>query len=203
MLVVGLTGGIATGKSTVSDMLRNAGATIIDADEIARLVVQRDKPAYQQIVDAFGRDVLLPDGDIDRQKLGAIVFHDSAKKEALNCIVHPRVIAEIEERLQRIEAARPQTIAILDVPLLIEARMHENLTDIIVVYAPEEVQLRRLMTRNRFSREEALARIRAQMSIETKKKFATILIDNSGSIEHTRAQTRKAFTYLKSKAAKS
>ena len=203
MLVVGLTGGIATGKSTVSDMLRNAGATIIDADEIARLVVQRDKPAYQQIVDAFGRDVLLPDGDIDRQKLGAIVFHDSAKKEALNRIVHPRVIAEIEERLQRIETARPQTIAILDVPLLIEARMHENLTDIIVVYAPEEVQLRRLMTRNRFSREEALARIRAQMSIETKKKFATILIDNSGSIEHTRVQTREAFTYLKSKAAKS
>jgi dephospho-CoA kinase len=203
VIVVGLTGGIASGKSTVSDMLRNAGATIIDADEIARLVVQRDKPAYQDIVNAFGRSVLLPDGEIDRQKLGAIVFHDSAKKEALNRIVHPRVIAETAERLRRIEAARPQTIVILDVPLLIEARMHESLSDIIVVYAPEEVQLHRLMHRNRFSRKEALARIRAQMPIEAKKKFATILIDNSGSLEQTRAQTREAFNYLKSKSAKS
>jgi dephospho-CoA kinase len=203
MLVVGLTGGIATGKSTVADMLRNAGATIIDADEIARLVVQRDKPAYQEIVETFGRDVLLPDGDIDRRKLGDIVFHDSARKHALNRIVHPRVIAETDARLRRIEAARPQAIVILDVPLLIEARMHESLSEIIVVYAPEDVQLHRLMNRNRFSREDALARIRAQMPIETKKKFATILIDNSGSIEQTRAQTSQAFNYLKSKAAKS
>ena len=203
MLVVGLTGGIATGKSTVSDMLRNAGATIIDADEIARLVVQRDKPAYREIVDAFGPEVLLPDGDLDRQKLGAIVFHNSAKKQILNRIVHPRVVAETDVRLRRIEAAQPRAIVILDVPLLIEARMHETLSDIIVVYAPEDVQLQRLMNRNRLSRDDALARIRAQMPIEAKKKFATILIDNSGSIEHTRAQTRKAFKYLKSKVVKS
>ena len=203
MLVVGLTGGIATGKSTVSDMLRRAGATIIDADEIARLVVQRDNPAYQDIVNAFGPDVLLPDGDIDRQKLGAIVFHDPAQKEALNRIVHPRVMAETDARLRRIEATRPETIVILDVPLLIEARMHKSLSEIIVVYAPEEVQLHRLMNRNHFSREEALARIHSQMPIEAKRKFATILIDNSGSLEQTRAQTRDAFTYLKSKAAKS
>jgi len=203
VLVVGLTGGIATGKSTVSRMFKDAGAAIIDADDIAREVVQKDKPAYREIVSTFGREVLLPNGEIDRQKLGDIVFHDAPKKEALNRIVHPRVIAETEERLRRIEAARPKTIVILDVPLLVEARMHEHLCEIIVVYAPEEVQLRRLMARNRFSRQEAQARIRAQMAIEAKKQFATILIDNSGSIETTRAQTREAFDYLKSKVAKS
>ena len=201
MRVIGLTGGIATGKSTVSAMLKKAGAVIIDADRIARAVVKRDLPAYREIVDHFGTGVLSPDGEINRNVLGNIIFNDPHKKQLLNSIVHPRVDNEVNRQLRRIEKNHPKSVAILDIPLLFEAGMHTDLSDVIVVYAPQHIQIKRLMQRDQISESDALARIRSQMPIAAKKKLATIVIDNSGTINHTRKQTLKIFKRLKDKSA--
>lgn len=196
MQVIGLTGGIATGKSTVSAMLKRAGALIIDADRIARAVVKKGLPAYREIVDHFGPRVLLPDGEIDRNALGDIIFNDPQKKQLLNRIVHPRVKKEVNRQLKQIETTHPKAVAILDIPLLIEAGMHNDLSEIIVVYAPQHMQIKRLMQRDRISEADALARVRSQMPIEEKKQQATIVIDNSGTIENTRRQTLDIFKRL-------
>ena len=201
MQVIGLTGGIATGKSTVSAMLKKAGARIIDADRIARAVVKKGLPAYRDIVDHFGSGVLLPDGEIDRNVLGDIIFNDPQKKQLLNRIVHPRVKKEVNRQLKRIETTHPKAVAILDIPLLIEAGMHNDLSDIIVVYAPQHIQIKRLMQRDRISEADALARVRSQMPIEEKKQQATIVIDNSGTIENTRRQTIDIFKRLNDRSA--
>ena len=145
MIVAGLTGGIGTGKSTVAAVFAEAGAVIIDADEIARDVVAKGRPAWCRIVAHFGRNVLLPDGDIDRKKLGEIIFNDPRQKVHLDRIVHPHVIAETGQQLKEIERVQPQAVVILDVPLLIEAGMDRDLDDVIVVYTPEAIQLKRLM----------------------------------------------------------
>jgi len=195
--VIGLTGGIATGKSTVSAILENAGAVIIDADRIARQVVKKNLPAYRQIVDAFGENVLLPDGEIDRTALGNLIFNDPRKKQLLNSIVHPHVQKESNRQLKQIEKSDPDALVILDIPLLYETGMHSNLSEVIVVYAPEHIQVKRLMQRDHISQEDALARIRSQMPIEQKKSLATTVIDNSGTLEHARKQTLKIFKRLK------
>ncbi len=197
MLITGLTGGIASGKSTVSAFLEEAGAVIVDADKIARHVVQKGQPAWQQIVDVFGLSILLPDGEINRSHLGDIIFNDPEQKQVLNRIVHPEVFSEITARLAEIEKNQPGAIVILDVPLLIESRMDVGLSDIIVVYIPESLQIQRLMIRDALTPAQALARIRSQMPIEEKKKRATLLIDNSGSRENTRKQTTCVYRQLK------
>lgn len=196
MQVIGLTGGIATGKSTVSAMLKRAGALVIDADRIARAVVKKGLPAYREIVDHFGLGVLLPDGEINRDALGDIIFNDPQKKQLLNRIVHPRVKKEVNRQLKLIETTHSKAVAILDIPLLIEAGMHNDLSEIIVVYAPQHMQIKRLMQRDRISEADALARVRSQMPIEEKKQQATIVIDNSGTIENTRRQTLDIFKRL-------
>jgi len=195
--VIGLTGGIATGKSTVSAMLKNAGAVIIDADRIARKVVKRNSPVYRQIVDSFGESVLLPGGEIDRTALGNIIFNDPRKKRLLNTIVHPPVRKETHRQLKKIEQNNPNALVILDIPLLFESGMHKDLSEIIVVYAPEHIQMQRLMERDHISQEDALTRIRSQMPIEEKKSLATMVIDNSGTRENTRKQTLQIFHRLK------
>lgn len=197
MQVIGLTGGIATGKSTVSAILENAGAVIIDADRIARRVVKKNLPAYRQIVAQFGESVLLPDGEINRTALGNLIFNDSSKKQLLNSIVHPHVRRETDRQLRHIAKNNPNALVILDIPLLLEAGMRKDLSEVIVVYAPEHIQIRRLMERDHISQEDALARIRSQMPIEEKKSLATMVIDNSGSIESTRKQTLEIFQRLK------
>jgi dephospho-CoA kinase len=194
--VIGLTGGIATGKSTVSTILENAGAVIIDADRIARQVVKRNLPAYRQIVDAFGERVLLPDAEIDRTALGHLIFNDPRKKQLLNTIVHPYVRRETNRQLKHIEHIDPDALVILDIPLLFEAGMRKGLSEVIVVYAPEDIQIKRLMIRDHISQEEALARIRSQIPIEEKKSLASMVIDNSGTLEHTRKQTLEIFQRL-------
>jgi dephospho-CoA kinase len=199
--IIGLTGGIATGKSTVSAILSEAGAIIIDADRIARSVVKKDLPAYREIVDYFGTDILMPNGEIDRNVLGDIIFNDPAKKEHLNSIVHPRVQKEVNRQLKQIERTQPKSVVILDIPLLIEAGMHDNINDVIVVYAPEHIQIKRLVQRDHLSEADALARVRSQMPIEEKKKKATFVIDNSGPIENTRKQTLDLFKRLKDRSA--
>jgi dephospho-CoA kinase len=199
--IIGLTGGIATGKSTVSAILKKAGAIVIDADHIAREVVQKGLPAYREIVGHFGTDILLPDGEIDRNVLGDIIFNDPAEKKQLNSIVHPRVTKVVGHHLKQLEKTHSNAIEILDIPLLYEATMHTDLNEIIVVYAPQKIQIERLMHRDRISKSEALARVRSQMPIEEKKKKATIVIDNSGTIENTRKQTLDIFNRLNDSAA--
>jgi dephospho-CoA kinase len=200
MIVAGLTGGIGTGKSTVAAVFAEAGAVIIDADEIARDVVAKGRPAWCRIVAHFGRDVLLPDGDIDRKKLGAIIFNDARQKTHLDCIVHPHVMAETEQQLIEIERVQPQAVVILDVPLLIEAGMDRDLEEVIVVYTPEAVQLKRLMRRDRLTAAEGLSRIRSQMPIEEKKMRATVVIDNSASPAVTRKRVLEVFADLQRRA---
>jgi len=199
MQVIGLTGGIATGKSTVSAILENAGALIIDADRIAREAVKKGQPAYREIVEHFGETVLLPDGEINRSVLGDIIFNAPGKKQLLNKIVHPYVRKETHRQLQQIGRTEPNAIVILDIPLLIEAEMDKDLSEVIVVYVPEHIQIERLMQRDGISEADALARVRSQMPIEEKKEKATIVVDNSGSKENTRRQTLKIFQRLKDK----
>jgi dephospho-CoA kinase len=195
--VIGLTGGIATGKSTVCAILENAGAVIIDADRIARNLVKKNLPAYRQIVDTFGESILLPDGEINRTALGDLIFNDPRKKQLLNKIIHPQVGKETHRQLKHIEKSNPHALVILDIPLLLESGMHKDLSEVIVVYTPEHIQIKRLMVRDHISQKNALARIRSQMPIEKKKKLATIVIDNSGPLEHTRKQTLEIFQRLK------
>ena len=199
MVIAGLTGGIASGKSTVSAFLKDAGAIIVDADKIAREVVKKGLPAWLEIVNAFGQSILLPDGEINRILLGDIIFNDSAQKQVLNQIVHPWVFAETATRLTEIEKKKLNAVVILDVPLLIESGMDTGLSDIIVVYIPEQVQFQRLMTRDALAQKQALARIRSQLSIEEKKKRATIVIDNSNSLENTRSISLTVYQHLKEK----
>ena len=199
MVIAGLTGGIASGKSTVSAFLKDAGAIIVDADKIAREVVQKGLPAWLEIVNTFGQSILLPDGEINRILLGDIIFNDSAQKQVLNQIVHPWVFAETATRLTEIEKKKLNAVVILDVPLLIESGMDTGLSDIIVVYVPEQVQFQRLMTRDALTQKQALARIRSQLSIEEKKKRATIVIDNSNSLENTRSISLTVYQHLKEK----
>jgi dephospho-CoA kinase len=200
MIVVGLTGGIASGKSTVAKMLADAGAEVVDADDIARRAVGKGRPAWKKIVCRFGGVVLRPDGEIDRPRLAAMVFGDTGRKLTLNRIVHPYVRKQIAADLARLRTSRPEAVVVLDIPLLFEAGMHRGLAEIIVVYAPQSEQYRRLMQRNHLSPQEATARIRSQMPIEEKRRRATVVIDNSGSREHTRRQTLALYRDLKARS---
>jgi len=196
MVVAGLTGGIATGKSTVAAIFEKAGARLIDADRIAREVVRNGSSAHRDIVAHFGMDVLLGDGEIDRKRLAAIIFNNPAAQRALEHIVHPQVKREVDRRVALIRRQAPDALIILDIPLLFEAGMQRGVDAVIVVYAPERLQLERLMARDGLTEPEALARIRAQMPIESKRALATRVIDNSGSREQTRQQALEIYRQL-------
>jgi dephospho-CoA kinase len=186
-MVIGLTGGIACGKSTVSRMLAERAARIIDADVIAREVVRPGKEAWSLIVERFGRDILLASNEIDRVKLGRIVFSDEQARLDLNAIVHPAVRQRMRQLTQE---AQEEGIAliVLDIPLLYESKLTHMVEKVVVVYCSPEQQLTRLMERNGFTEEEAKQRISAQMSVEEKKKRADYVIDNSGTLKETEAQ---------------
>jgi dephospho-CoA kinase len=196
VIIAGLTGGIASGKSTVAAIFEEAGARLIDADRIAREVVRERTPAYRDILSHFGKAVLRDDGKIDRKRLAAIIFNNPAEQRALERIVHPQVKKAVARQLDLIRQQAPEALAIVDIPLLFESGMDQGLDAIIVVYVPEKVQLQRLMARDALSQAEALARIQAQMPIEKKKCLATLLIDNSGSIGRTRAQALEVYHTL-------
>lgn len=197
MHVTGLTGGIATGKSTVAVILQEAGAVIIDADKIAHDVVKNGRTAWKKIVEHFGSEVLLPDGEINRVLLGDIIFKNASQKHVLNSIVHPEVFAEMAAQIEQAKTERPGEVIILDVPLLIESGMHTSMGNVVLVYTPEAVQIRRLMARDGLSETDALARVHSQMPIEEKRAKATIVIDNSGALEQTRARTLEVYRQLK------
>ncbi|MDY6904263.1 MAG: dephospho-CoA kinase [Thermodesulfobacteriota bacterium] len=202
MIIAGLTGSVATGKSLATGFFSRLGAMIIDADIIAHDVVKQGHPAWQDIVDTFGRAILQPDGEIDRKALGRIIFNDPARKQQLNRIVHPRVFAEISEQLSAIgnDAGQKDAVVILDVPLLFETNMNRDMTDIIVVYALPDIQLERLMRRDSINEADARARINSQMPVEQKRQMADFVIDNSGTIEQTETQVEEIYNILKDKA---
>ncbi|HZG77061.1 MAG TPA: dephospho-CoA kinase [Paenibacillus sp.] len=187
---VGLTGGIACGKSTVSRMLEARGAAIVDADRIARDVVSPGRPALLDIRETFGDDVIGADGSLDRKRLGAIVFGDEAARKKLEAITHPRIRAEMKRQIEEWNAKEPGRLVVVDIPLLFESRLDRMFAfeDILVVYVPREVQLERLMARDGMSREDAERRIDAQLPIEEKRRLADVVIDNSGTLEETERQ---------------
>ena len=189
MLTVGLTGSIAVGKSFVCSVLTDAGVHVLDADQTAREVVARGTDGLREIVREFGDGILTADGELDRPKLGAIVFGDAAKRELLNSIVHPRVIQSQNDWINGVQAADPDGIAVIDAALMIESGGYRRFDKLIVVWCKPAIQLSRLMLRDNLSETEAKTRIAAQMSQDEKKTFADHLIDTSRGFDDTRRQT--------------
>jgi dephospho-CoA kinase len=196
MLRVGLTGSIAVGKSFVGSVLTELGCHVLDADQTARDVVMPGTPGLTALTDAFGKEILNPDGTLNRQGLGAVVFGDEEKRQRLNQILHPFIIARQDEILREWETKDPEGIGIVDAALMIESGGYRRFDKLIVVHCRPEVQLERLMVRNNLSRDEAQRRIDSQMPQEEKQKFADYLIDTSDGFEPTRAQTIKVFDEL-------
>jgi dephospho-CoA kinase len=187
---VGLTGGIATGKSTVTRMLRELGATVLDADEIAREVVAPGSEGLAEIAKRFPGVVV--DGALDRKALGARIFGNETERLALNAITHPRIQARVMERTAALHE-RGVDVVVYDAALLIENRLHELMDGVMLVVATAAVQLERLMKRDGLSQAEAKARIASQMPLDEKRKVARWIIDNSGTLEETRAQVGKVW----------
>ena len=200
MLRVGLTGGIASGKTYVTEVLRELGCDILDADQVARQVVEPGQPAYHDIVREFGPENLQADGTIDRAKLGAIIFSDAAQRAKMNAIVHPRVHEAQSQWLAEVEARNPAAIAVVDAALMIESGGYKRFDKLVVVYCTPELQLARLMTRNNLSHEEAVKRIAAQMPTSEKLTYADYSIDTSGGFDVTRQQVIALYSELQKQA---
>lgn len=201
MIRAGLTGGIASGKSQVSKALRELGAYVIDADEIAREAVRPGTEAFREVVARFGSGILGADGAIDRAELGRRVFGDPRQREALERIVHPRVFAAQEAAYDRIVRADADAVVVFDAALLIETGAHRRMDKVIVVYADEETQLQRLMARDRLPADEARRRIASQAPFPEKKRHADYLIDGTAPLEEVVRRTRTIFEELKTLAA--
>jgi len=200
MRVVGLTGGIASGKSAVARMFAELGARLVDADLLARQVVEPDKPAWAQIVDHFGPAVLNPDRTLNREKLAEIIFHDPGERQVLNNITHPRIGAEMLDQIQRFQREGAEVV-LIDAALLLESPATSWIRPVVVVTAEEEVRAARIMKRDGLSRDQALARIRSQMSEDERRAQADFVIDNSGSLEHLQHQVEEVWIELLSTEA--
>lgn len=196
MLKVGLTGSIAVGKSFVCECFRELGCHVLDADKVTREVVQPGTEGLKEILHKFGSDVLLPNGELDRKKLAALVFANEDQRNLLNSIVHPLVIGAQDRWLSECEKADPEGIAIVDAALMIESGSYRRVDKLIVVWCEPAIQLARLMRRDNLSEEDAKMRIAAQMSQEDKKRFADHLIDASSGFEDTRHQAVEVFGQL-------
>lgn len=197
MLRVGLTGSIAVGKSFVLEIFRELGCSVLDADKVAREVVEPGTPGLHRIVEEFGATVLTAEGSLDRKKLGSMIFSDEARRLRLNAIVHPLVFEAQDGWLRACEELDPDGIAIIDAALMIESGGYKRFDRLIVVWCEPELQLHRLMSRDGLGPADAEKRIASQMPQEEKKKYADHLIDTSGSFEDTRRQTEEVFRRLK------
>jgi dephospho-CoA kinase len=195
-LLVGLTGGIATGKSTVTEVFRGLGCVIIDADVLAREVVEPGEPAYDDIVAAFGREILRSDGTIDRKKLGAIVFAAPDRRQRLEALTHPRIRERLARALEALAARDFAGIVVFDAPVMIESGNHTAMDRLVVVVTDEATQARRLTARDALSAAEAERRIRSQMPVAEKAKLADYVIDNSADREATIAAARRVHAAL-------
>ncbi|EAE6382617.1 dephospho-CoA kinase [Listeria monocytogenes] len=184
---IGLTGSVATGKSTVSNMIQHAGIPLVDADIAARKVVEPGTEGLKEIVAYFGEEILLADGTLDRAKLGEIIFKDKEKREKLNEITHPRVKDYMLEARERFFRAGEELV-FFDIPLLFESHLESLVDQIVVVWTAPETELKRLMERNNLTKEEALRRIESQMGIDEKARKADFVIDNNESLEKTQKQ---------------
>jgi dephospho-CoA kinase len=200
-LLVGLTGGIATGKSTVSAMFRALGCVIIDADLLAREVVEPGEPALADIVRDFGSGILTSDGRLDRQALGAVVFGDAARRQRLEAITHPRIRERFARRLESLADERFDGIVIFDAAVIVESGNWKTMDRLVVVVADDATQIARLQARDGISREEALRRIGSQMPLSEKAKLAHYVIDNSGDRAATEAQVRNVYAALRAELA--
>jgi dephospho-CoA kinase len=196
VLKVGLTGSIAVGKTFVDDVFRELGVPVLDADQVARDVVARGTAGLERVVEEFGESVLMPNGSLDRSKLGSIVFADEEKRLKLNSIIHPLVFEAQDEWLKQRELDTPDGIAIVDAALMIESGGYRRFDKLIVVWCERDLQLQRLIRRDGLSREEAERRIASQMPQDEKKGYADHLIDTSEDFDATRRQVADVYAEL-------
>ncbi len=192
--VIGLTGGIASGKSLVSQTLKGLGMTVIDADDVNRELMAKDETVKQEVIKAFGTEVLSAGGTIDKARLGAIIFQDQERRRQLERIMHPRILAQL-----RLRARESKADVVLDIPLLIEQGGHKGVDLVVVVYTTRERQIQQLMARDQLSREEAVRRVDAQLPLEGKVSHAHYVINNSGTEEETVEQVTRLYKLIKGK----
>jgi dephospho-CoA kinase len=200
VLLVGLTGGIASGKSVVAARWAEHGAVVVDADRIAREVVEPGTPALARIAEEFGPGVLTPEGALDRAALGAIVFADEQKRLLLNSITHPAILQESQRRFAEAGAADPSAVVVYDVPLLSEARGRAEFDVVVVVSAPEETRIERMVTLRGMTPAEAADRIRSQVTDEQRRAMADIVIESGGTLDETLAQADAVWAQLRQRA---
>jgi dephospho-CoA kinase len=196
MLRVGLTGGIATGKSTVGEIFVELGCHLLDSDPITHQLLQPGQAVHAAVVHAFGERILSPDGTVDRRVLGDIVFNDPDARAKLNNLVHPAIIQRQQEWLREVEALDPRGIAIVSAALMIEVGTYKNYEKVIVVTCGPDIQRQRLRARSSLSEDQIEARIRSQMPMDEKVKYAHFVIDNSGTLDATRDQVRRIHKQL-------
>ncbi len=197
MLIVGLTGGVASGKTTVSRVLKEEGAYILDADQMARELVQPHTPAWKKLVKALGKDILREDGSVHRKKLADKVFTNLRQRKLLNQILHPRIRKEMERRAKEIGQKDPEAVVVIDAALLVELGDHRKMDKLIVVTSTQKKQIERLKERDGISSEEALRIFSSQMPVEDKVKLADFVIPNKGSLQETKKKTREVYKELR------
>ncbi len=194
MLKVGLTGSIGTGKSTVSKIFKELGAYVIDADQIVHSLL-KEESVKEKIREILG-NVFDDKGEIDKKKVAEIIFNNPEKKKQLEALIHPLVFERIQEKIKNIEKKDPDAVVVVEVPLMIETGSYKNYDVVIVVYAPEEIQLKRLLNRG-MEKEDALKRIKSQMPIDEKVKYADIVIENTGTLEELKKKVENVYRELK------
>jgi dephospho-CoA kinase len=196
MVKVGLTGGIASGKSTVSEAFARLGARVLDADKVAREVVLPGQPAWLKLQQAFGPEYFLPDGEVNRSKLRKLVFANPEKRSKLNAIVHPEVMKEINRRVEQLATSAQDAVVVVDVPLLLEVGVAHRFDRVIVVYVTENVQIKRLRQRDGLSLQGARRALSTQMALDMKVEHADYVIDNNGTLDETQAQVEEVWQNL-------
>ena len=197
MLIVALTGGIGSGKTSVTEMFKDEGAYVIDFDYLARVVVEPDKPAWRKIIDYFGPEILSPDRTLNRSILAEIVFSDTKSRKALEGFTHPRIFEKRDTLIKDIKKKDPKAIVIVDIPLLFELSLKKKYDKVILVYVSRDVQIKRAIKRGVLTKEKVEKRLKAQIPIEEKKLLSDYIINNEGSMKDTRDQVRKVVHELK------
>lgn len=188
MLIIGITGGLGTGKTTVAKIFKRLGATVLDADEIAHRLIEPKAKAYKEVVNYFGDEILNEDKTINRKALAKLAFSSEARLKKLCGIIHPLVYKEIERRLEKIKRSNPKAIVVLDIPLLFESGARSKVDRLVVVKSKREIQLKRASKNSGLTRSQILQRIRAQMHLREKIKAADFVVDNNGALKSTRKQ---------------
>jgi len=202
MVIVPLTGGIGSGKSTVARMFEDEGAYVIDFDYLARVVVKPDKPAWRDMVDYFGPEILFPDRTLNRSALAEIVFSDDESRKALEGFTHPRIFEESDALVKAIKRKDPCSVVIIDFPLLFELSLNEKFDKVILAYVPRAVQIKRIIERDGLAKEEVEKRLNVQISIEEKRSLSDYIINSEEGLNDTRNQVRKVIHELKELAKK-